>query len=739
MENEIVVNVDSGETRVALMEQSQFAEVHIERERGKSVVGNVVKGRVSRVLPGMQAAFVDIGLEKAAFLYVGDYFDNTGGQQDSGPRRGKGRGRHSSPPSIDTVLSEGQEIVVQIAKAPIGTKGARITSNISIPGRHLVLTPWSPRVGVSRRIDSDKERRRLREIVDRLRPKDVGFIIRTAGDGVREADLEADIRYLNTVWQAIQLANAEKTAPCVLHSEPDLPLRIVRDAAGPDTKRIIVDQAETFETLKKFIDEFVAEPKPQVERHEGLEPLFEKLGLEAQIHANLERKVWLKSGGSLIVDQCEALTAIDVNTGRFVGKRDLEETVYRTNLEAVKEVVNQLRFRNIGGLIIIDLIDMESADHREKTYRALRDALRHDKARTNILKISELGLVEMTRKRTRENLVQTLCEPCAHCDGRGYLLSDETVTYNLLREVRNSLSRFSGRRIAITVAPRVAEQLLGDRASSLAVLSGVLGQKIEIRARPGIHQEQFELEALDEGPAVSIPLRWLRDPAEIAAEEEARGQKGGSGTRRGSRQRDRGRREDNRSRSEAQPDQSPSESESVSVGETAPKPLNETATTAETEKVAAADTGGTAHPSPMAPMSPMAPGATTTLTGSRTVGETSSNPLGASAAPTASLGSTPTASPTPGPTPGPTADLTAATPEPGSTPGDALDAPSDPPPANRPESVPETIAASPERGAEPEPGVAPANDERAPADAGNPEEDAQPLDDEAESRILPRS
>jgi ribonuclease G len=750
MENEIVVNVDSGETRVALMEESQFAEVHIERERGKSVVGNVVKGRVSRVLPGMQAAFVDIGLEKAAFLYVGDYFDNTSGQQDSGPRRGKGRGRHSSPPRIDTVLSEGQEIVVQIAKAPIGTKGARITSNISIPGRHLVLTPWSPRVGVSRRIDSDKERRRLREIVDRLRPKNLGFIIRTAGDGVREADLEADIRYLNTVWQAILLADVENTAPCVLHAEPDLPLRIVRDAAGPDTKRIIVDQAETFETVKKFIDEFVAEPKPQVDRHEGLEPLFEKLGLEAQIHANLERKVWLKSGGSLIVDQCEALTAIDVNTGRFVGKRDLEETVYRTNLEAVKEVVNQLRFRNIGGLIIIDLIDMESTDHREKTYRALRDALRHDKARTNILKISELGLVEMTRKRTRENLVQTLCEPCTHCDGRGYLLSGETVTYNLLREVRNSLSRFSGRRIAVTVAPRVAEQLLGDEAASLASLSGALGQDIEIRARPGIHQEQFEVEALDEGPPVSIPLRWLRDPAEIAAEEEeARNQKSRSGSRRGSRRRDRERRGGQASGPEAQSEAGSAREgtpESPNPDTTNPDTTNPDAKNGDGADSAAAEAGEAAQGSLMPSVSPPTPASSSALTSpvppvsstppvpagvsseigsepdSAVSNETSPVPLGASDPEPAPLSS-----------PGPGANLTGASPEPGPRLGE--EGPTAVGPS--PESHPGPPAAP--SGAEPESSEASVDDKKPLADAGSPEEDAQTLDDEAESRILPRS
>ncbi|MEE3326922.1 MAG: Rne/Rng family ribonuclease [Myxococcota bacterium] len=520
MQNQIMINVHPGETRVALLENSTFSELHVERKDSASVVGNVVKGRVSRVLPGMQAAFVDIGLEKAAFLYVGDYFDNTApdAKEES---RGRGRNRRGNVPGIETVLSEGQEIVVQIAKAPIGSKGARITSNISIPGRHLVLTPWSKRIGVSRRIGSDKERRRLREIIQRLKPDNLGFIIRTAGDGVREADLEADIRYLRSTWEKIQARNAETMVPNVLHAEPDLPLRIIRDAAGPETSRIVTDDLETHQALEHFVTEFVAEPRPTVEHYTGTIPLFDEMKLEEQIHANLERKVPLKSGGSLVIDQCEALTAIDVNTGGFVGKRDLEETVFKTNLEAVKEVVHQLRFRNIGGLIIIDLIDMESADHREKVYRALRDALRSDKSRTNILKISELGLVEMTRKRTRENLVQALCEPCSNCEGRGYLLSGQTVAHNILREIRNDLPKISGRSIAISVNPRVAEQLLRIEEKPLASLSEDLGKEIEVRARPGLHQEQFEVEALDDGPPVEIKLQWLRDPAEIAAEEES--------------------------------------------------------------------------------------------------------------------------------------------------------------------------------------------------------------------------
>ncbi len=550
MQNEIIINAEIGETRVALLEKGQFAELQIERERDKSVVGNVMKGRVTRVLPGMQAAFVDIGLEKAAFLYVGDYFESTletgeteGEPGSGGGRRGGGRGRggRSAPPRIDTVLHEGKEIVVQIAKEPIGTKGARITSSISVPGRHLVLTPWSRRVGVSRRIGSDRERRRLREIVERLRPQNLGFIIRTAGDGVREEDLEADIRYLATVWAAIQKRHAENAAPAILYSEHDLPLRIVRDLAGHETKRIVADDKEVYESIQSFVDRFVADPKPRIEHYDETQPIFERFDLESQIHANLERKVWLKSGGSLVIDKSEALTSIDVNTGRFVGRRDLEETVLKTNLEAVQEVVHQLRFRNLGGLIIIDLIDMESAGNREKVYRALQEALRADKARTNILKISELGLVEMTRKRTRENLVQTLCEPCGYCEGRGYVLSSESVAFRVLREIRKHLPRLRGRPIAIAVNPHVAEELLSRSKDALAKLSDEIGPPIEVRARPGLHQEQFELSVLESGPPVDLDLPWLRDahpdaePADGGDSSRTDGKKEGRRRRRGGR------------------------------------------------------------------------------------------------------------------------------------------------------------------------------------------------------------
>ncbi|MBW2714631.1 MAG: Rne/Rng family ribonuclease [Deltaproteobacteria bacterium] len=523
MTNEIVINASVGETRVGIIERNLFTELHIERADERNVAGTVVMGRVTRVLPGMQAAFVDIGLEKAAFLYAGDYYDNSIEALRNGdvPERGRGRSRNGSrqqPPSIDTMLREGQEIVVQVAKEPIGSKGARITSHISIAGRHLVVTPLSPRVGVSRRIESDRERRRLREIVSRNRPEDLGFIIRTAGDNATEADLEADIRYLTAVWSDIQKKRGTASAPCNLYSELSLPLRVIRDFVNGKTKRIVIDNSQIYKEMDDFLTRFVADPKPRLEHYRGALPIFDHFNIESRIDANLGKKIFLKSGGHLVIDQSEALTAIDVNTGRFVGKRDLEETVLRTNLEAVKEVVHQLRFRNIGGIIIIDLIDMESAENRNKVYGALQESLKQDKARTNILKISELGLVEMTRKRTRENLVQQLCEPCSNCEGRGYVLSSESMAYKILREIRKDLPRFCGRQIALSVNPRVAEVLLAHAHKACAELGRELGREIEVRAQPGLHQEQFEVTALDSGPSVSIPLQWLGIPPEPVEE-----------------------------------------------------------------------------------------------------------------------------------------------------------------------------------------------------------------------------
>ena len=519
---EIIVNIEGMETRAAVLEEGKLEEFFVERPTEDRIVGSIFKGKIQNLEDGLQAAFVDIGLQKAAFLYAGDYVENIELIEEENESRGRrNRGRNGAGrrvPSVETLLHEGQEIVVQIAKEPIGSKGARITSHVSIAGRHLVLTPWAQRVGVSRRIESDRERRRLREIVNRIRPQDLGFIIRTAGEGTREADLEADVRYLTTVWDDVQIQKDQVRAPEALYKEPALPLRVIRDFATSETKRIVVDSQQAYEEMRSFVDRFVADPKPVIKLYEGKEPIFDHFGAESQIDANLGRKVWLKSGGYLIIDQSEALTAIDVNTGRYVGRRDLEDTVLRTNLEAVREVVKQLRFRNIGGLIIIDLIDMESLENREKTFRALQDAIRQDKAKTNILKISELGLVEMTRKRTRENLVQMLCEPCNYCDGKGYVLSESSMAQKVLREIKKDLPRFCGRRIAVTVNRQVAEQLLGPERRTLEALEQELGCEIEIRTRAGVHQEQFEINALDEGAAIALDLPWL--PSKAKAQEQ---------------------------------------------------------------------------------------------------------------------------------------------------------------------------------------------------------------------------
>ena len=498
MQNEILINATPGETRVAILEKSQFVELHLERARVRSVAGSIVKGRVTRVLPGMQAAFVDIGLEKAAFLYAGDYVENIESiEEDEEEPRRRGRGRNGGGrrvPSIETLLHEGQEIVVQIAKEPIGSKGARITSHVSIAGRHLVLTPWAQRVGVSRRIDSDRERRRLREIVNRIRPQDLGFIIRTAGEGTREADLEADVRYLTAVWDDVQIRKDQVRAAEALYREPSLPLRVIRDFANSETKRIVVDSKQAYDEMKSFVDRFVAPPRPRIKLYEATEPIFDHFGTESQIDANLGRKVWLKSGGYLIIDQSEALTAIDVNTGRYVGRRDLEDTVLKTNLEAVREVVQQLRFRNIGGLIIIDLIDMESAENREKTFRALQDAIRQDKARTNILKISELGLVEMTRKRTRESLEHVLCEPCRTCHGRGSLKTTETVCYEIFREILRE-ARFydEAQQLLVMANQDVVDCLLDEEAANLAELETFIKIPVKLQVEAHLSQESYDV------------------------------------------------------------------------------------------------------------------------------------------------------------------------------------------------------------------------------------------------------
>jgi ribonuclease G len=498
MTKELVINTTSHETRVALLESGHIAELYIERSREMGIVGNMYRGRVIRVLPGMQAAFVDIGLEKAAFLYVADVLDEI----EAVERYIEGSHVHHEPgeeaaeerpplPPIEDLLQEGQEILVQVSKEPIGTKGARITSHISLPGRNLVYMPTVDHVGISRRIENEDERTRLRHLVDVMRPAGTGFIVRTAAESKQADELKTDMDYLVGLWEHISQQSPDKGAPCLIHSDLDVTSKVLRDILTEDVTRIIVDSAVGHRKIVRFLDTFMPGHNFQVELYREDEPIFDAFGLEVEISRALGRKVWLKSGGYIIIEQTEALAAIDVNTGRFVGKHNLEDTILKTNLEAVKEVAFQLRLRNIGGLIIIDFIDMEKEAHREKVHAALEEALKLDKSKTNILKISELGLVEMTRKRVRESIGRTLCEPCPYCEGKGYIKSKTTTVYEIFRELQREMHNAPGYRMTLNVHPDIADLLYDEERPGIEELEERYEKQVTIHARPGFHIEQF--------------------------------------------------------------------------------------------------------------------------------------------------------------------------------------------------------------------------------------------------------
>ena len=703
----LVINAAGAETRVALVESGTIHEFYLERKREKGIVGNIYKGRVVRVLPGMQAAFVDIGLEKAAFLYVGDVygdpdfseeFELTEGEhgnvlhevpteqeaeeqeararaeasrveasppdagqpvpapeappvdlaaapglegpaQDAGElalappagfetvaappdatpvgdeqapltpialthavgmdpvpalppllvpelapadasaetpaptaasaalddaaaspaqaelelhavpppsvesapaagqlqarpaeaareardgrrrdgkegreERSRGRGeqgrapggprhnghgreerREKSGKSIQDLLKEGQEVIVQVAKDPIGTKGARITSHISLPGRHLVFMPTVDHIGISRRIEKEGERRRLREIVDRMRPDGTGFIVRTVAESVEAPKLEADIRFLIQVWNEIIRTKDKVGAPALLHPDLDLILRATRDLFTAEVGKLVIDDRDEFDRILRFVKEQAPHLESQIEFYQGEEPIFDAYGVEQELKRASQRKVWLKSGGYIIIDQAEALTAIDVNSGRYVGKKNLEETITKINTEAAKEIVYQLRLRNIGGIIIIDFIDMDKPQNRDKVFKALQDALGRDKAKTNVLKISDLGLVEMTRKRVRESVTRMMNEPCSACDGKGHLKSKVTVAYEIFREIRRDAPSFPEPVLVVNCHAEVARVIQGEDRDELRYLMDRYNKTIQVKAQTGYHQEQFDI------------------------------------------------------------------------------------------------------------------------------------------------------------------------------------------------------------------------------------------------------
>jgi len=511
----LVINADGPETRVALVEDGLLAELYIERKQERGIAGNIYKGRVERVLPGMQAAFVNIGLEKSAYLHVSD----VRGTPDDLRRlvsAGEGQGRASvqdddedaepsGPPGgarIEDLLREGQEIVVQVTKEPISTKGARATRYISLPGRHLVFMPTVEHVGISRRISSDKERRRLREIIDQMRPPGTGFIVRTVAENVPEKDLRADMDFLIKLWNEIVRRTGNSRCPALIYNDLDLLLRTVRDMFTPEVSKLIIDSRAEYDKIKKFIAAFMPDFTGQIDLYDGPEPIFDGYGIEIEIDRALERKVWLKSGGYLIVDEMEALTAIDVNTGRFVGKKNLEDTITQTNLEACREVAEQLRIRSLGGMIVVDFIDMDRASNRDRVTRAFNDHLRRDRSKAAVTRISELGLIEMTRKRTRESLLHALTEPCEHCEGKGYTKSRRTVAYELLRELRRQGNLIEGDTVLIEVHPDVAQVLATTDHGYLEDMEKRLQKRIIVKARGSFALEDFELRS----PSQKTPL-----------------------------------------------------------------------------------------------------------------------------------------------------------------------------------------------------------------------------------------
>ncbi|MCB0271428.1 MAG: Rne/Rng family ribonuclease [Bdellovibrionales bacterium] len=524
MNTKLLFNVSSHEIRVAILENNKLAEIFIQNKTEKSYVGNIYKGKVTRVLPGMQAAFVDIGLERAAFLYVTEFFDEYGDSFHPREVAEEKKRRKRGKVQIQDLLKEGQDVVVQVAKDPIGTKGARLTSHVSLPGRHLVYMPTVAHTGVSRKIADEDERRRLREIVRETQKMEGGFIIRTAADKQPANNIIRDIEHLEFQWKKIMDTMDQVKAPSIIHEDLDLVLRAVRDFFTEEIEELIVDDHECYRKIKQFTTTGLPKGRRKITHHEGPDTLFNTFEIDKQIDRALGRRVWLKSGGYLIFDHAEALTAIDVNTGRFVGKksRSLEDTILQTNLEAVKEIGTQLRLRNIGGLIILDFIDMERKSSRIKVFQALEKELENDKAKTNVLKMSDLGLIEMTRKRTRENLTQQLCDVCEYCDGKGFHKSARTMAYAIMRKVLQEihLDSSSHHNIEIVAHHKVASILKNEEYKAFLEFEKKTGRRVVIREQATFHPENFQINLTGRGESKAIVQSMPSEVKQVETSEE---------------------------------------------------------------------------------------------------------------------------------------------------------------------------------------------------------------------------
>jgi len=493
MSEELLVNVTPRETRVAVVENGMLQELHIERGSQRGVVGNIYKGKVQRVMPGMQAAFVDIGLERAAFLHANDIF------RSALLETAEGEAPAPVPPQVQVPIAEllrdGAEIVVQVVKDPIGSKGARLTTQLSIPSRYLVLLPHSRVVGISARIEDEDERARLKGLIAEFAPpsRGQGFIVRTNAEGQPAEALAEDVAYLGRVWALVERNIAASRVGSCVYEDLSLPLRAVRDLIRRDVDKVKVDSRETSERLREFAAQYMPGLAEKIEHYAGARPIFDLYGVEDEIQRALDKEVPLKSGGYLVIDQTEAMTTVDVNTGSFLGQRNLEETVYRTNLEAAQAVARQLRLRNLGGIIIIDFIDMVDAEHRRQVLRTLEKQLARDHAKTTVYDFSPLGLVEMTRKRTVESLQRQLSEPCHECGGRGMVKTAETVTYEVFREVVRAVRQFDAERLLVIASPKVVARITDEESNAVAELEEFLGKSIRFQADAQYLQEQFDV------------------------------------------------------------------------------------------------------------------------------------------------------------------------------------------------------------------------------------------------------
>ncbi|MDE2306532.1 MAG: ribonuclease G [Gammaproteobacteria bacterium] len=486
MSAEILINANSHEARAAVVENGVLQELFLERASRRGLISNIYKGRVSRVLPGMQAAFIEIGLERTAFLHASDIFDPRHADTGIEPPRTEG---------IRSLVAEGNEILVQVVKDPLGTKGARLTTYVTLPSRYLVYMPQGSGVGVSARIENESERERLRTTVQSfLEPNEAaGFIVRTAAEDASIDALRTDMIYLRKLWEVVRHKGLRTAPGNLVHADLPLHLRILRDLLRPDVDKVLIDQPAAHREMREFAETFMPETLPKIELYAEQRPLFELHHVEEEIQKALERKVPLKSGGYLIIDQTEAMTTIDVNTGAFVGHRNLEETIFRTNLEAAVAIARQMRLRNLGGIIIIDFIDMEEAEHRRQVIQALERALAGDHAKTSISSVSPLGLVEMTRKRTRESLEHLLCEPCPTCEGRGFVKTAETVCYEVFREILRQSRQFDCQQLMVLAHQDVIERLLDEESAGLGELELAVGKPIRLQTEALYAVDQYDV------------------------------------------------------------------------------------------------------------------------------------------------------------------------------------------------------------------------------------------------------